>query len=400
MLALEGIRILDFSGGYPPALGTKILGDHGAEVINIEGRPPIFGQQAQPESAEIKKAAAYDTVNRNKKSIGLNLKTEEARQIFYRLAESADVIVDPFRPGVTKKLGVDYETIYEINPGIIYCSVTGYGQDGPYANMSGHDINYISIAGALNLIGEAGQRPVVPLNLLADIAGAALHTAIAILIAITTRTKTGRGQYIDVSYTDTVISLLTYITSNYFRTNKIPVRGSAMIPPSPCYDIYETKDGKLITIGCVEPWLWENLCRAINKEEFIPYNMARVLLADPGDDDKWKEIRDFLTQHFLTKTGDEWFELLAAQDVPIGKVNSLDEVFNDPQVLHREMVIEVEHPAVGKIKQEGISIKLSDTPGKVRSLPPTPGEHTHEILTTLDYNDQEIKELLQEKIVT
>ena len=250
MLALEGVRILDLSGGYPPALGTQILGDHGAEIINIDGRPIRRGQERvvqQPDesSEEERKTAAYNTANRNKKSIWLNLKSEEARQIFYRLAEKAAVIVDPFRPGVTKRLGVDYETISKINPGIIYCAVTGYRQDGPYANMAGHDLTYIALAGALNLIGEADRRPTVPLNLLADIAGAALHTTIGILIALTARSKTGKGQYIDISYTDTVVSLLTSVASGYFRTNTVPQRESNRIFISPHYNLYETGDRKL-----------------------------------------------------------------------------------------------------------------------------------------------------------
>ncbi len=397
MLALEGIKILDLSGGYPPSLGTQILGDHGAEVINIEGRPPMLGQQAAASIEEERKAAAYNAANRNKKSIGLNLRTEEARQIFYKLAEKADVIVDPFRPGVTKRLGVDYQTIKKINPRIIYCSATGYGQDGPYANMAGHDPNYISLAGALNLLGEADRRPVQPLNLIADIAGAALHTTIAILIALMARTKTGKGQFIDLSYTDAVIGLLTGVASGYFRTNIVPQRG-ALKPP--CDRIYEDKDGKLLTIACAELSLWENLCRAIGKEEFMPYHTARWRRADPADDAKWEEISDYLEQLFATKTRDEWFDLLGPKDVAIGRVLSLDEVFTDPQVLHRQMVIELEHPTEGKVKQVGIAIKLSDTPGKVRSLPPLRGEHTNEILIGLGYSERRINELRQAGVVS
>jgi len=189
MLALEGITILDLSGGYPPSFGTRILADMGADVINIEGRPKMAKQSAEEERRE----AAYRTANRNKKSVILNMKTEEARQVFYKLAEKADVIVDPFRPGVAKRLGIDYDTISKINPRIIYCSLSGFGQDGPYSHLPAHDVNFIALGGVLNLVGEAGRRPVQPMNLVADLAGAALHGTIGILIAIIARERTGRG---------------------------------------------------------------------------------------------------------------------------------------------------------------------------------------------------------------
>ena len=401
MLALEGIKILDLSSGYPGAFGTQILGDLGAEVINIEGRPGMTGRQAGAAGEEERRAAAYQTINRNKKSIGLNLRLEEACHIFYQLARDADVIVDPFRPGVTKRLDIDYQTINKINPKIIYCAITGYGQGGPYSNLPGHDINYISIAGALNLIGEAGRKPAIPLNLLADLGGAALHATIGILTALIARDKTGKGQYIDISYTDSVISLLTFVTAGYFRSNIVPKRGETSLSGGyPYYNLYETKDGKFITIACLEPWLWENLCRAIGKEDFIPFRFEEEHMVCSPESKKWEEISSYLKQLFLTKTRDEWFEFLSQKDIPVGKVYSLDEVFADPQVLHREMVIEVEHPTEGKIRQPGFAIKLSDTPGNVRSLPAMLGEHTAEILTSLGYNKQRIDELRQKGTIS
>ena len=400
MLALEGITILDLSGGYPPAMGTQILGDHGANVINVEGRPALPGLRPEIGSKESAKAAAYDASNRNKKSIILNLKTDEARQIFYKLAEEADVVVEPFRPGVTKRLGVDYQTISKVNPKIIYCSVTGYGQDGPYAHLAGHDPNYLSIAGVLDLIGEPDGPPVPPFNLLADVAGAGVHTALSILLALMARTKTGKGQYIDLSFTDCVVSFLTMTGSTYFRTDAVPKRGSVLGPPHPGGGIYATKDNKYVTIACPEPWLWENFCRAIGREDFIPYNRMRGRLADPKDQDKFKEIQDYFQQLFLTRTRDEWFDFLSSKDVPFGKVLSMDEAFKDPHVLHRKMVIEVDSPTEGKVKQVGIPVKLSDTPGEVRSTAPLFGQHTDEILKGLGYSAQEIKELRSKGVVS
>jgi alpha-methylacyl-CoA racemase len=399
MLALEGIKIIDLSWQGPGPFCTMILGDLGAEVIRV-GPPPAAGaRQAARQTGS--RAVAHQASNRNKKSILIDLKLEEGRSIFYRMAEESDVIVDGFRPGVVKRLRIDYQTVSEINPGIIYCAISGYGQDGPYRDLPGHDINYISIAGALNLIGEAGRQPVIPLNLVADYGGGGMNAAVGILGAIIARGKTGKGQYIDVSLTDTVISLLTQsVLDGYFLSGIAPERGeSALGGGYPYYAIYQTKDGKFISFGCLEPWLWENLCREIGKEEFIAFNPVGERLSEQTGDERRQEIFASLRQLFLTRTRDEWFDLLSQKDVPIGKVYSLDEVFNDPQVLHREMVIEVEHPTEGKVKQVGIAIKMSDTPGKVRNLAPLPGEQTDEILRGFGYNDEGIKQLRQRGIV-
>jgi len=404
MLALDGIKILDLTRAGPGPFCTMILGDLGADIIKIEAPPTVGARQAgvtySPVGEAGRREAVYQAINRNKRSIGLNLRLEEGRHIFHQLAEKADVIVEGFRPGVVERLGIDYQTITKINPKIIYCSITGYGQDGPYRDLPGHDINYISIGGALNLIGEADGKPAVPLNLVADFGGGN-NAVIGILSALIARSKMGKGQYIDISLTDSVISLLTQMATDYFQHGVILKRGEIGVGGAyPYRSVYETKDGKFITIGCREPWLWENLCREIGREDFIPFHIEPDHHLHKPEGEKWQEISASLKKLFLTRTRDEWFELLSQKDVPVGKVYSLDEVFIDPQVLHRKMVIEVEHPTEGKIKQVGIAIKLSDTPGKVRSLPPLLGEHTEEILVGLGYNKQRINELRQEGIVS
>ncbi len=344
---------------------------------------------------------AHQAINRNKKSILLNLKSEEGRNIFHKLAQNADVIVEGFRPGVVKRLGIDYETISRFNPRIIYCSITGYGQDGPYRDLPGHDINYISFGGFLNIVGEPDRPPVVPINMVADYGGGGKDAAIGILCALWVRNRTGKGQYIDISLIDSVISLMTQsVLDPYFLSRKNPKRGEHDLGGAyPYYSIYQTKDGKFITIGCLEPWLWANFCQVIGKEEFIPFNFARSRLPRAKDDKKAREIFKYLKQLFLTKTRDEWFEFLSSKDVPVGKVYSLDEAFADPQVLHRKMLIEFEHPTEGKVRQVGIAVKLSDTPGKVRSLPAMPGEHSEETLRGLGYSRQRIKRLRNEGII-
>ena len=390
MLVLEGVKILDLTWQGPGPFCTMILGDLGAEIIRV-GAPTAAGAP-QPARQGERRAVAHQASNRNKKSILLNLQSEEGRHVFHQLVEETDVIVDGFRPGVAKRLGIDYPTVSKINPKIIYCSITSYGQDGPYRDVIAHDINAIGMAGALGLIGEKDGPPVIPLNLLADYGGGGKDAVVGILSALITREKTGRGQYVDISLTDSTISLLTQVVLDpYFMTGVVPERGEHRLAgSSPQYNIYQTRDGKYITIGCLEPHLWANLCREIGKEEFIAYQ------TDPG---KWEEVLSYLQQLFLTKTRDEWFEQMSPKSIFIGKVYSLDEVFTDPQVLHRQMVIEVEHPTEGKIKQVGIAIKLSDTPGTVRNLAPMLGEHTGEVLAGLGYSEQRINELRQEGVI-
>jgi crotonobetainyl-CoA:carnitine CoA-transferase CaiB-like acyl-CoA transferase len=395
MLALEKIRVLELTPLAPGEFCTMILGDFGAEVLKVESPAGKLGLALQGEVN--RKEAAYNPLDRNKKSIVLNLKSQAGRQVFYRLAQQADVIVEGFRPGVVKRLGIDYDTINKLNPKIVYCSLSGYGQDGPYRDFPGHDINYISMAGVLSLIGPSGMPPVIPMNLIADFAGAPLYGVIGILMALVARNETGKGQYVDVAFTDGVISLTTFLTAPYFLHGLVPKRGETMLHGAyPYYGVYETKDGKYISIACVEPHFWENLCRLLGREEYIPYQVAMDHFLQKPEDEKWAEISSYLKQSFLTRTRDEWFELLIQKDIPAGKVYTLDEVFSDPQVLQRQMVTEVGHPTFGKIKQAGIAPKLSHTPGKVRTFTPLTGEHTEEVLRELEYSREEIENLRQE----
>ena len=402
MLALEGVKILDLSRLIPGAFCTMLLGDLGAEVLKVEapGITEFMGSSRSLQGEENRGKAAYYAPDRNKKSIVINLKSEAGREIFYRLSQHVDVIVEGFRPGVAKRLMIDYDTINKLNPKIIYCSLSGYGQDGPYHTFPGHDINYIAMAGILGLIGSSKGHPVIPLNLVADFAGAALYGALGISVALVARNKTGKGQYVDMAYVDGAVSLMTWFNCGYFSNGSMLKRGESWLHGAyPYYGVYETKDGKYITIGCLEPHFWENLCRFLRKEEYIPYHFALEHTFHKPEGEKWDEIRSALEQIFLTKTRDEWFELLIHNDVPAGKVYTQDEVFSDPQVLHRQMVIEVEHPTLGKIKQVGIAPKLSSTPGKVRSLSPLPGEHTDETLQELGYNRRDIENLRQEGVI-
>lgn len=400
MLALEGVKILDLSRVPPGAFCTMILGDMGADVLKIE--TPGFTEfvQSSVSQEEHIRETAYDALNRNKKSIVLNLKTVKGCEVFHQLAEQSDVIVEGFRPGVAQRLGIDYDTIKKLNPKIIYCSLTGYGQDGPYRTFPGHDINYISFAGVLGSIGPREGHPVIPLNLIADFAGASLYGAIGILTALLARKKTRKGQYLDIAFTDGALALMTFFSSSYFLNGVTMKRGETVLHGAyPYYGIYQTKDGEYISLGCIEQHFWENLCRLLGREDYIPYHFAPEHFVQKAEDKKWEEINAFLSETFLTKTRDEWFELLIQHDIPSGKVYTLGEAFTDPQVLHRQMVIEVDDPTLGKIKQVGIAPKLSDTPGNVRSLSPLLGEHTDEILQGIGFNQGEIESLRKEGVI-
>jgi crotonobetainyl-CoA:carnitine CoA-transferase CaiB-like acyl-CoA transferase len=398
MLALEGIKVLDLSNYVPGALCTMILADFGAEVIKVEPAKafPMGDMGYSPGGKDKEREAAFFALNRNKKCIGLNLRSDEGRRIFHRMATEADVVIEGYRPGVVERLGVDYKTIQGINPRIIYCSLSGYGQDGPYRLFSGHDINYISLAGVLGLIGPKEGPPTIPLNIIADFAGVSLYGTIGILLALEARNRTGKGQYIDHTYMEGALHLITWFTHRFFMDGTVMKPGVSWAQGAyPHYGVYKTKDGKWLTIGCLEPHFWDNLCKAVGKEEYMQHKWTMAMTFQ-GPEPKFDEIRAGMEKVFLTKTRDEWFDLLAANDVPVGKVNSLDETFQDPQILHRKMVIELDHPNLGKVKQVGILPKLSDTPGQFRRFAPVHGEHTDEILKALGFSGEEIEKLRKE----
>ncbi|PYM39799.1 MAG: CoA transferase, partial [Candidatus Rokuibacteriota bacterium] len=315
--------------------------------------------------------------------------------IFRKLAAGADVIVEGFRPGVMSRLGADYATLSRLNPRLVYCSLSGFGQDGPYRDHPAHDMNYLSLAGVLGLIGEPGRKPVIPLNLVADYAGASMHGALGIVLALYARERTGRGQHVDVAYLDTSVSLLA-ATPNmrfFFSDGLAPRRGEGFLGGSyPYYAIYETRDGKLLTVGCTEPWLWENFCRAIARPELARFARKPdqfVRAADAEEEAARGEIEAIIK----TRDRDEWFALLTKADVCVGKVYEVEEMVRDPQINHRQMIVDVEHPKHGRVRQVGIAIKLSDTPGTLRSAAPLPSEHTEDVLKDLGLSAADIGRL-------
>jgi crotonobetainyl-CoA:carnitine CoA-transferase CaiB-like acyl-CoA transferase len=396
MGVLDGIKILELARVAPGELCTMMLADMGADVLKIETPDPAAGSDA-----EAARRAAFAFVNRNKRSMALNLKSAEGQAIFQRLAAGADVLVEGFRPGVMKRLGGDYETLRALNPRIVFCSLSGFGQDGPYRDYPAHDMNYLALAGMLGLIGDADRKPAIPLNVIADYAGASLHGALGIVLALYGREKTGRGQHVDVSYLDASISLLA-ATPNmrfFFSDGLIPRRGTGFLSGTyPYYAIYETKDRKLLTIGCTEPWLWDNFCKAIGRPEFVRFARKPdqfVRSANPEEAAARNEIESIIR----TRSRDEWYELLVKADVCVGKVYDVEEVPADPQVQHRQMIVEIEHPTHGRVKQVGIAIKMSETPGSIRRSAPVSGEHTDDVLKDLGLEAGEIARLRDKGVI-
>jgi alpha-methylacyl-CoA racemase len=370
VLALEGVRILDMARLGPGPHCAQILADLGAEVIKVE----VPGEGEGRRAGRIIRFPGDAAIRRNSRSIALNLKTDEGRDVFLRLAATADVIMEGFRPGVVKRLGVDYETVKAGRPDVIYASLTGYGQDGPYAGYVGHDINYQGLTGLLGLTGPAGGPPVIPGNAIADNAGGGMNAAIGILAALLVRGRTGQGQYVDSAMVDGLMTMMFLTVDDYLRSGDVPRRGETLLTGLyPWYNLYETADGKYVSVGAIEPWFFENLCRLLGHAEFLEHQYA--------EGEKREEMFAAFRETFRTRTRDEWVAELMPAETCVGPVYSIDEVAKDPHLRHRGMIIEDR----GR-EQVGVMVKLSETPGAIRSPGPELGADTDAILGELGYD--------------
>ena len=393
--ALDGIKIIDLSRMAPGPFCTMILGDLGADVIRVE--EPGGGRMARERSSDadaqdVTRRAAFNALNRNKRSIALNLKSPDAQAILHKLVKDADVFVEGFRPRVVSRLGCDYDTLSAINPRLVYCSLSGYGQDGPYSNLVGHDINYISVGGALGVIGERGGAPVIPYNIIADYAGGGFHAATAILAALMARQHTGRGQCVDVAMSDGVMYMMASLLSEYFAAGAVPARGEAGLNGgAPYYNVYRCRDGRYLSVGCIEPWFWSTLCRALGREDLIDGQF------DPA---RSEHVQSELSATFAARDREDWWrELSAIDNIAIARVSTLDEAVEDPQNAHRRMTITAGEHNGEPVRQVGIGPKLSHTPGSVRALGATVGQHTDAVLGELGYGDAEIAALRKDGAV-
>ncbi|MED3642223.1 CaiB/BaiF CoA-transferase family protein [Caldifermentibacillus hisashii] len=367
MFPLQSIRVLDLSRLLPGPFCTMLLADFGAEVIKIEA--PELGDYARQYEPKIdENSVMFHSLNRNKKSVTLDLKTDEGKDQFLQMVGKADVVVESFRPGVMKRLGLDFPVLEKINPRLIYCAISGYGQTGPYAEMPGHDINYISYAGLLELMGEKDGKPIVPAVQVADLAGGAYPAVTGILLALLEREKSGKGQFIDISMMDGVISLLQSTLPNYLMKNIPSKRGEQMLSGGlACYEVYQTKDGRWLAVGALEMKFWRVFCQKIGKPEWI------ALLNEP-DEVQYKLTHD-IQNVIYTKTLEEWMDIFDDAEACVSPVLNFAELVNHPQVQARKMFEAIEQDGI-PVKHIGIPIKLSRTPGKIRAAAPKLGEHT------------------------
>ena len=388
---LTGLKMLDLSRLLPGPFCSLLLADLGMEVLKIEDLEQ--GDYMRIMGPVQKKDSAYFlTLNRNKKSMALNLKTEEGKEIFYKLIQLYDIVLESFRPGVMDRLGIGYQELTKRNPRVILCSLSGYGQDGPYRERSGHDINYLGLAGVLEITGPKNGAPTLPGVQIADIGGGGMMAAIAILAAVAHREKTGEGQFLDVSMLDGVISWLSIHGAKYFMDQELPKRGDMLLTGRyACYQVYPTKDNRYMSLGALEPKFWKNFCEAIGRGDLIQKQFI--------EGEEQARVIEEIQKLFKTKAQKDWVDFFKNVDACCEPILTLEEVFCHPQVLHRQMVKELEHPTEGKIQQIGGPIKSSQFSFEIRIPPPSWGEHTMEVLKAIGYSKEDIEHLKEVKAI-
>ncbi|HOO56055.1 MAG TPA: CaiB/BaiF CoA-transferase family protein [bacterium] len=381
---LEGIRVLDLSRLLPGPFCTMMMADMGAEVVKVED--PVMGDYVRNLPPYIDGTGVrYLALNRGKKSVALNLKDARGRDIFLELIKSFDVVVEGFRPGVMDRLGIGYETARVINPKIIYCSLAGYGQTGPYADRAGHDLNYIALTGVLDMTGPRGGRPVPPGIQAGDIGGA-MSALAGVLAALVRSVRTGAGAHVDVSLADSAFAMAALSVAEFEGGETNQGRGETVLTGgSPTYNTYETKDGRYVCIGAIEPKFFKRFCELVGREDLEPLHFAS------GKDRDRLEAE--LERLFKTRTRDEWSGLLEAEDVCVSPVKNLREAMEDPHVLARGLLMDVPTGTGGTMKQTGAGFKFSGEPAGVPCAPPAYGEHTELILCEAGVGPEEIEEL-------
>ena len=382
---LSGLRVLDLSRLLPGPFCTLLLADQGADVIKVEDL--AVGDYARfTEPIVGATSLFFEMLNRGKRSIALNLKSEAGRNIFMQLAQEADVILEGFRPGRVERLGIGYQDVRAVNPQIIYCSLSGYGQTGPRRDRAGHDINYIALAGLLGLNRREGEMPVVPGVQIADLSGVIL-AAVGILAALWARNATGQGRYVDVSMFDGVLSWLVAAMAPVLAGQ--PAESSVQTLLSgqvPCYNVYETADGRYMSLGALEPHFWRRFCEVVERPDL------QEAAFEPAMCEAVQAI-------FRERTQAEWVELFSEADACCEPVLTLAEVLDEPQTRARDMIVETQHPTAGRLRQLGPPIKFSDAVADVNRPAPTLGQHSEEILRALGYDDEEIAALREQKVV-
>ena len=377
-LPLEGIRVISSAHQYPGPYCTMLLGDLGAEIIKVER--PVFGDPVRI------LPGFFESINRNKKSLTLDFKKPESRDILRRLVERSDVLTEGFRPGVAAHLGLDYETLQKINPRLICCSISGYGQKGPYHSLPGHDLNYVAMSGMLGCFRDSEGNFVKPGIEIGDLSSG-MFAAIGIMAALAAREKTGHGQFVDVSMFDGLVSWMSTILGSHFAKETFHVEDDAG------YGIFTASDGKPFTLGIAhEIWFWDRLCDVIGLETLKGLDAIERRVRR---DELVPKLRDV----FSRKTRQEWIRILLDADLPVAPVKTVEEVIQDPQVVFREMIQhKTLRPDVPSL-QVDFPVKLSDTPARIRMPPPKLGEHNSEILQWLGYSPAQIEQFGRQGVI-
>jgi crotonobetainyl-CoA:carnitine CoA-transferase CaiB-like acyl-CoA transferase len=389
MTLLSGIRVLDLSLQLPGPFCTMMMADYGADVVKIDEPSPRVRNPFATEEPGTGPVDRY--LNRGKRSVTINLKAEEGKSIFLRLAATADVVVEGFLPGVVHRLGIDYESVSSVNPKIIYCSISGYGQDGPMRDVPGHDVNYLSYAGALGLCGRKGDDPTLLPVQLGDVFGGSMMALSGILMALLGRERTGKGRCVDVSMTDGAMASLALPVASYLGGGMPQERGSLPLTGMfPCYEVYRCADGGFLSVGALEAWFWKALTSALGREDLAGKQYATGA--------EGESVKSELRAVFLTLPRDEWMKRLAGIDACVSPVLDLPEALLHPNTAARRMVLDVESPLGGTDRQLGMPIKIAGVPEAPRRAPLL-GEHDDEILSGLGYTTARIADLRTKGVI-
>lgn len=386
--ALAGLKVLDVSFYAPGRWAAMYLGDLGADVICLE-RPVSKARGFS--MLESDTHFRWLWLQRNKRSLTLDFKSERGKEIYLQLASDADIIVESMRPGSLDRAGIGYETVRERNPSVVYCAVSGYGQTGPHSGESGHEPNYQAIGGLLTFNGTADGVPVISTGLMGDLYGGASQALIGIMAALFFRERTGDGQYIDVSIVDGVLTSVGAPVNQWINGEvaenwdpQYPRQGEFRATGGhPGSRVYETADGEYVVTSAVEPWSWRNFCEALGTPEFVESFDAPEI---------WDEAASRFREIFMTRPRGEWVELSAQADLGISPVLTPEELLDNDHIRARDMIVEIDYGPLGKVRQVGVPVKLRETPGTIRWIP-TYGQHSEEILRELGYDEPTLKEL-------
>jgi len=392
---LRGIRVLDLSRVLAGPYCSMMLGDLGAEVIKIE--QPEVGDGTRQWGPPFKggESAYFICLNRNKKSITINLKHPEGIKIIKELVKKSDVLIENFRHGMMDKLGLNYEILKKVNPKLIYCSISAFGSTGPYRDLPGYDFLIQAMGGIMSITGEPTGTPMKVPVAIVDVT-AALYATSAILAALIYREKTGKGQKVETSLLEAQVAWLVNVGSNYLISGKVPKRYGNAHPNIVPYQAFKTKD-EYIALAIGNDSQWKKFCELAGIKELAENSKFKT---NPKRVENREELIEILNKVMLKKRGEKWIKLCRDNGIPCGPINTIDKVFSDPQVLNRDMVVEVNHPSAGKIKLAGIPMKLSHTPALIKTSPPLLGEHNNEILSNLlGYDEEKILYLRKEKII-